>query len=101
MRHVEDFNAAVRAGRVKAPLGSDTMPAPYPLLLIAIDDLADVLRSTQRREIQDGLLQIGTRGRGRNHRLTQGADGTSDRPRRARRGRPEGGRRRCPRTGGT
>ena len=62
-RHVEDFNAAVRAGHIKTPLGSDTMLTPYPLLLIAIDDLADVLRSPQRREVEDALLQIGTRGR--------------------------------------
>lgn len=63
VRQIGDFNAAVRAGRTKEPLGAERKWAPYPVLLIAIDDLADVLRSPRRREIQDALLQIGTRGR--------------------------------------
>lgn len=62
-RTIEDYNAAVRAGKVKAPLGDDRVPRPYPLLLVAIDDLADLLRSPRRREIEESLLQIGTRGR--------------------------------------
>ena len=37
----------------------------------------------------------------RSHRLAQGASGASDAARSTRRGRPEGGRRLCLRTGGT
>lgn len=62
-RNIEDFNTAVRAGHIRAPLSDDRQPRLYPRLLIAIDDLADLLRSPQRREVQDSLFQIGTRGR--------------------------------------
>jgi S-DNA-T family DNA segregation ATPase FtsK/SpoIIIE len=62
-RNIEDYNTAVRAGHVRAPHGEDWQPRTYPRLLIAIDDLADLLRSPQRREIQDAFYQIGTRGR--------------------------------------
>ena len=62
-RHIEDFNAGVRTGKLLAPPGTAGEFRPYPLLLIAIDDLADLLRSPQRHQIQDSLLQIGTRGR--------------------------------------
>ena len=62
LRRIDDYNTAVRTGRIKtAAAGKD--PIAYPLLLIAIDDLADLLRSPQRRQIEESLLQIGTRGR--------------------------------------
>lgn len=62
-RHIEDFNAAARSGKLPTPQATGSKLRPYPLLLIAIDDLADLLRSPQRDQIQDALLQIGTRGR--------------------------------------
>jgi S-DNA-T family DNA segregation ATPase FtsK/SpoIIIE len=63
-RHIEDFNTAVRSGTLRTPPGAGSSRLrPYPLLLIAIDDLADLLRSPQRDQIQDSLLQLGTRGR--------------------------------------
>jgi S-DNA-T family DNA segregation ATPase FtsK/SpoIIIE len=62
-RNIEDFNTAVRAGHIRAPLSEGWKPRLYPRLVIAIDDLADLLRSPRSREVQDALFQIGTRGR--------------------------------------